>query len=424
LDRLILGSLLILPYLSYVGLAGLAVFLGISLKRWGKTIWALLYRQGWAVLTLGIGISVLMSQNRPESALQSLNFWPFFVFYAAMATAIGQFKAPLRVLHSWALGLLLATIPINLRAISEFYLKAPTSVARWADHPWFGWLYQQPDYGFRADSVFGHPNVLANYLVIVFGLGLGLCAHYLEHRWRSTLALWVYSATGLALVGIYCSGSRNGLLVAGLQILCFGWLMRRHRYLMLAGLGALLAVSLGAITWGIGGRSIAEALSTATLRVDVWQIAAKMIGQNPWVGNGLGAFRLQYEPYTIPIYDWVAHSHNLLLMLAAEMGLPITLGFLLIVGLIVGRGLKALIETPFARPQQAVLAAYLIGFSGAIAFTMFDLSFYDARVNVLGWLMLAAIQAIPGLAQQPAQTQPKSALLPVDQNIGPEPNPP
>ncbi|NJL48159.1 MAG: hypothetical protein HC929_12600, partial [Leptolyngbyaceae cyanobacterium SM2_5_2] len=157
LDHLILGSLLVLPYASYIGLAGLAVFLMAGLRRWGTTIWQLLYRQGWVLLTLGIGISVLTSQNRAESALQSLNFWPFFVFYGAVATAIGQFKAPLSVLHRWALGLLLATIPISLRAITEFYLKAPTSVARWVAHPWFGWLYLQPDYGFRADSVFGHP---------------------------------------------------------------------------------------------------------------------------------------------------------------------------------------------------------------------------------------------------------------------------
>ncbi|NJL48270.1 MAG: O-antigen ligase family protein [Leptolyngbyaceae cyanobacterium SM2_5_2] len=401
MERWLLGGWLILPYASYLAMVGLAIFLVDSLRRRSRKIFRLLWQGGWLWLTLGIAINLLISQAPGESALQSVNFWPFFLFFAALATVIPTFKQPLATLHTWALALLLATIPINLRAMVEFYLKSPASIERWMGNPWFNWLYLQEDFGHRADSVFGHPNVMANYVVMIFGLGLGLCAHYLEHQWRSSYAIWVYSATGLALASIYCSGSRNGLLVAGLQILCFGWLMRRHRYLAWAGLGALLAVSLGALVWGIGGRSIAEALATVTLRVDVWQIAAEMIGQHPWLGNGLGAFRLQYEPYTIPIYDWVAHSHNLILMLAAEMGLPITLGFLLIVGLIVGRGLKTLIKTPFPRPQQATLAAYMLGFGGAVAFTMFDLSFYDARVNVLGWLILAAIQAIPGLAEQP-----------------------
>ncbi|HIK45284.1 MAG TPA: O-antigen ligase family protein [Leptolyngbyaceae cyanobacterium M65_K2018_010] len=407
LNQLVLVSLLVLPYVSYLGLAGLAIFLVIGLPRWGRAGGQILYRQGWLWLTLGIGLSVLMAQYPREAALESLNFWPFFGFYALLALAIPRFEQPVAVLHDWALGLLLATLPITLRAIVEFYFKAPGNLERWQGHPWFNWLYLQPDYGFRADSVFGHPNVLANYLVIVFGLGLGLCAYYLQQQWHSAQSGWVYGATALILVGIFCSGSRNGLLVAGLQILCFGWLIRRHRYLVLAALGAIAAMLVGALAWGVGGRSLEAVFTTTTLRLEVWQLAAQMVGQNPWLGSGLGSFRLQYQPYSIPIYDQVNHSHNLLLMLAAELGLPVMVGFLVIVGLIVFRGLRTLQPASPLWPQRGIFAAYLMGFGGAVAFTMFDLSFYDARVNVLGWLTLAVIQAMPQLAQAPLPLTPK-----------------
>jgi O-antigen ligase len=261
--------------------------------------------------------------------------------------------------------------------------------------PWMNWLYLQPDYGHRADSVFGHPNVLANYLVVLLGLGLGLCAHYLDKPpKRSAQAIWIYAATGLILVAIFCSGSRNGLLAASLQILCFGWLMRRYRFVALAGLGSILAVALGVVTWGVGGRSFIDAFATITLRFDVWRLAADMIRNHPWLGSGLGTFKLQYEPYTIPIYETVEHAHNLWLMLATEMGLIFTVGFIAIVGLIVQRSLVSIITQNMPRREKYVLAGYLIGFAGILIFAMFDLSFYDSRVNVLGWLLLAVIQTV------------------------------
>lgn len=422
LQHLMLGGLLVLPYLSYLGMAMLAVFLGICLRHWGREIWQLLYRRGWVWLALALGVNVALSRFPTESALQSMNLWPFFIFHAAIAVALRHLPQPITTLHRWALGLLLATIPISLRAIVEFYLKAPSSVARWSGNPWFDWLYLQPNYGFRADSVFGHPNVLANYLVIIFGLGLGLCAYYFEKQRRQALSLVVYGATALALAGVFCSGSRNGLMVAGLQLLCFGWLMRRHRYLVLVGLGSLVALGLGAMVWGIGGRSILEAFATASFRFDVWGASMDMIKQRPWLGHGLGSFRLNYQPYTIPVYDWVAHSHNLVLMLITELGIPIAVGFLGVVGWTVAQGLQGLKQTPLPRPQQLVLIAYYLGFAGMVGFSMFDLTFYDARVNVLGWLTLAVLQATPALVQR--EPNPRLASPSAGQSKDPAPSQP
>jgi O-antigen ligase len=394
-EKLLLGCLLVLPYASYVALGGLLVFLGWSLKRHSLEILQLLYRQGWIWLFLAMVLNVLISQAPLESALQSMNFWPFFILYAAIATVLTHSQHPIQSIRTWAMGLVLASVPISLRAVVEYYFKAPANIERWMGSPWMNWLYLQPDYGHRADSVFGHPNVLANYLVVLLGLGLGLCAHYLDKPpKRSAQAIWIYAATGLILVAIFCSGSRNGLLAASLQILCFGWLMRRYRFVALAGLGSILAVALGVVTWGVGGRSFIDAFATITLRFDVWRLAADMIRNHPWLGSGLGTFKLQYEPYTIPIYETVEHAHNLWLMLATEMGLIFTVGFIAIVGLIVQRSLVSIITQNMPRREKYVLAGYLIGFAGILIFAMFDLSFYDSRVNVLGWLLLAVIQTV------------------------------
>jgi hypothetical protein len=405
--------LLILPYISYVGLIGMAGIMLWGWLRYGQLAWKLLVRQAWVVLALGMVVTAITAYSPTEAGLQLGNFLPFFLFFAAIATWIGQLQQPLVTLEGWSLGLVLSSIPISLRAGLEYYLRTPSVEARLFDSPYFVWLYSDINYGHRANSVFGHPNVLGAYLVIILGLALGLGLKVLQggtlipnSRWR----YWptaLYSAIALALLGIFCSGSRSAVAVAIAQILICGWLMRRHRIVVLLGLSGITAVSVAVLALGIGGRSVGEAFTTSALRVDVWELALNLVWQHPWLGTGLGGFRLNYQPYTIPIYDTVEHAHNLWLMLAAEIGIPLMLLFTGIVGWICYRGLRTLIGSgsPFPRSDQSVLAGYGLAFTGCILFALFDVTFYDSRINILSWLMLAVIQGVPSLAVRAAQAE-------------------
>ena len=388
-----------LPYASYVALIGMVGVLIWALVKHPRPIGRLLVRQGWLWLTLGFVLNVLISYSPAESALQTLNFIPFFGLYGAISVLIPRFKNPFISLHIWSLGLVLATIPISLRAMVEFYLKAPVNLARWADVPWLQWLYSQPDFGHRADSVFGHPNVLANYLVIILGLGLGLGLYYLRRQSQTTLACGVYGAVLLMVGGIFCSGSRNGLLVVGLQLILFVLLLRPNRKLIFPGVALLGGMAASILVWGVGGRSLPEAVATASLRLQVWQLALEMIPQHPWLGTGLGTFKQLYDPTQFPVEgDFLPHAHNLWLTLATEAGIPLGIAFTAVVGWVIGRGVFNLFEGPFSLAQRALLGGYIIAFAGTTGFAFFDVAFYDARINVLGWLLLGSIQAIPSLA--------------------------
>ncbi|PSR13765.1 hypothetical protein C8255_24950 [filamentous cyanobacterium CCP3] len=399
LERLVLASLVALPYIVYGAIAALGSFLIVSLRRWHRPIWRLLYTQGWVWLALGLSISVALSEAPGESALQALNFIPFFVFYAAVAIALPTFRHPLKTLHRWGITLLVATIPINLAAVVEVYLRSPGGLSRWGSSPWLQWLYLKTSYGSRASTVFGHPNAFANYMVIVFGLGLGLCAYYFSRRELRAKSLWICGATALVLVGIFCSGSRNGLLIAGLQLLLFGGLLRPYRYILWVGLGAIALMLVSALIWGVGGRTLPEAFATASLRFSVWGLALEMVPHHPWFGSGLGTFKLLYNPADFPVADdFLPHAHNLWLMLAVEAGLPVALGFTGLVGWIVGRSTYVVTCTPLPTDTLALLSGYLAGFGGTTAFAIFDLAFYDGRINILGWLLLGSLQAVTYLA--------------------------
>lgn len=416
-ETLFLISLVILPYASYLGLVGLGVMLMGWFVAYPQDLWHRLSRQGWLWLALGIGVSVAMAENPTMAALQAMNFWPFFPFFAGLSIYITRLPQPLHSLKRWAFWLLVGSIPINLRAILEY---GSTGVVLLRNGGGSSVILSH-----RVDSVFGNPNVLAAYLVIIFGLGLGLClqtlpppptqpmpspsslagssnfANLLPLPLPISRAAWIYSATALIPVGILCSGSRNGLLALTLQLFIAILLMRRHRGFLWVGLGAITAILGGVLHWGIGGRSIAEAFSSSSLRVDIWAIALPYIQQNPWFGIGFGGFEMNYVPNTIPYHSSLAHVHNLWLHLAAEAGLPVMLLFTGIVGSICYRAVRHYCLATWDQGHRSLLVAYGLGFLACGVGALFDITLFDARVNVLGWMMLAALQAIPDLGESP-----------------------
>ncbi|MDJ0705191.1 MAG: O-antigen ligase family protein [Leptolyngbyaceae cyanobacterium MO_188.B28] len=400
-------------YLSLVGLVGA---IGLELRHRGKEVFSLLHRRGFIVLSIGLIISSSLAYERSEAFLQLTNFLPFFLFFAIAVTLLQSFENPRQELEKLAWCLVVATLPINLAAPIEYWLKTPSLVSQFASQPWLAWLYDEQYYGHRAQSVFDHPNVMASYLVLIFGLGLGLIlkASYptepnetLQRRvgWITNLRrkTWLlYSATFLNLVGIFCSGSRNGIIIALSQLLIFGCFAHKHQFVKLAGLGGAGAIAISTFFMGIGGRQLSLSLVTDDPRFGVWNIAYDLIQQRPLLGWGLGNYKLLYQPQSVPGYDYIPHAHNFWLMLAVETGAPIMIAFVVIIGFICYQGVRTFQLSSQPITHRAILLSYLLAFWGCVVFALFDTPFYDARVNILDWFALAGIYVL----SQPERDKP------------------
>ena len=405
---LFVTSLVFLPYFLYLSLAGLVATIGIELKCHRQQIFSLLYKWGFMLLGAGLLISSSFAYNRSEAFVQLANFLPFFLFFAIAVILIQSFEQPLEALEKLAWYLVLAAIPINLAAPIEYWLKAPSLVSQFSSWPWLAWLYQEEYYGHRAQSVFDHPNFLASYLVLIFGLGLGLVlrasyqpeplnvrrhkANFPANLRHNTSLL--YAATFLNLVGIFCSGSRNGIIIALSQLIIFGCFVRQNRFIRLTGLGSMIAISTSVFFMGVGGRKLSLSLMTEDPRIGVWAIAYDLTQQRPLLGWGLGNYKLLYQPQSVQGYDYIPHAHNFWLMLAVETGIPMMIAFAIIIGLFCYRGVRALLLTSITASHRAILLTYLLAFWGCTAFALFDAPFYDARINILDWFALAGIYVL------------------------------
>jgi O-antigen ligase len=406
-----LASLIALPYVSY---AGLLVMLGLLIKAMsqrGKQVWQLCAQRGFGWLSLGLLLSSSFALNRGESFVQLPNFLPFFLFFGVLATVPGVVQQPFLKLALLARWLLLTSIPMSVWAIVEFGLKFE-AVAPWVKaQPLPSWLLDwiyEPEFGHRAHSMFGHPNNLSGYLVIILGLGLGLLLQGLSAEKLAGSQAQTRIATGalgLCAIAIFCTGSRNGVLIALVLVAIALYTARHHRWVMLAGLASSSAIIAAVVGLGIGGRSLSLALITQDPRLSIWQLALEMIQQRPILGWGFAGLRLRYEPGSIPGYDVVFHAHNIWLFLASEAGIPVMLGFCAVIGTIYYRGVRTFIDLGTDSGQsdhklgddaacqgnRAILLGYLLAFGGCLLFGLFDVIIFDARNNILSWGLLAAI---------------------------------
>jgi O-Antigen ligase len=394
-------SFVTLPYLFYVSFVGLFAVMVIDRVRHGRGALDPLTRNSLAIIGGLLILGCCFAENRGEAFLQLANFLPFFLFFSVLPYVL---KGAER-LGQLALDLVIAAIPMNLLALGEYVLKSPWMPRVVRRTGWVRSIRNAPHKG-RAMVMFTHPNSLANYLVLILGLGLGLILMDVQRGSKPrnrTRQVLLYVGTFLTLVGIFCSGSRNGLVVAVLQIVLFCCCIQANRRILVTGLLSVLGLVAGASWLGVGGRSIDIMNWADDPRPRVWSIAWDLIRERPLLGWGLGNYKFEFVPRLLNEYPSclvertykvipsncadVAHPHNFWLLLSSEAGIAVMLAFSLWVGVICFRGGRSLV----LGRGRSILLAYLLAFLGCVAFSTLDVTFYDVRLNAMNWVILAGI---------------------------------
>ncbi len=122
------------------------------------------------------------------------------------------------------------------------------------------------------------------------------------------------------------------------------------RVLLYAGGGAIAVmvfVVTNAYLWSRSDQTFTEinayattdyaALTSATTRIELWRLAEKMFITHPFIGVGNHRFRTALIDYrahrqTVSALESYSHPHNDFLKLAAELGLPGAISFVLLLG--------------------------------------------------------------------------------------------
>lgn len=396
-------GLLSYPYSMFLGLLGL-LGLGVWQNfRSPKAVVLQLFNSGFLAVAVLMVISCSQAVFPGEAYLQLTHFFPFFWLWACLTVYLQQTRDPWCQIYRWAVVLVLASVPLNLVGIVEYVLKFTPTAHLLPYFPLVDWLYLGDLHVPRAYSLFDYPNTLASYLVLILGLNLGLLfleGHQLPWGKRSGLGRGLIGLNILlTLACLFCSGSRNGLLAAIALILVSLFGIRTQRWVRSLGLAGIALLIVTSLSFGVAGRSLSWAWVTDDPRVKAWGLAMQMIREQPILGQGLGNYKLLYNG-EIPQYTYIAHAHNFWLTMGSEAGLPITVLFTIAIGLICYRGYRAWRSLQQTASHQAVLAGYLLAFLGITLFSLLDITYFEARVNIVTWLSLSVIAASPGLSQR------------------------
>jgi len=399
------ASVLFLPLFPALGALGLVIVLFLVWRDRYSEILQSQIHQALGVLSSLLILSSVFAEYPKEAGLGLANFLPYFALFAALRCLITK-PVQLRQL-AWVL--VLPSLPIAILGLGQLYLawNSPSLLAKI-----LGWqLVPMGVPPGRMSSVFIYANFLAIYLAIAFTLTIGLwCLTWRQKPARlKTPTLVLLGSILLAdLSGLILTSSRNawGLAIFSFMAyaLYFGW-----RSLVWAVTGCATAILWASFAPNLGGTQLRYVVPAfiwqrlsdrlydrplETLRITQWQFCWDLIQQRPLLGWGLRNFT--------PLYDakyslWLGHPHNLFLMLGAETGVISLVLLLAIVATIMFSGAKLL--TSWSNDEsRLILFSYLVAFTSCIIFNLTDVTIFDLRINIITWILFAAIAGVANAA--------------------------
>ena len=313
-------------------------------------------------------------------------FWGFWAFRPFLLTASRRQRA--------ARLLLAGTVPVLITGFGQMQLG-------WTG-PWqlFGgaiiWFLApggQPEG--RLSGLFDYANIAGAWLAVVWSFALAAVLARRDPPWYRALAFLLSVAIVVAVV---LTRSRNAMASLPLAV---PWVLGPAQWWWLLPLFLLFSAPLLlAVLPGVPPaiQQWAEALLPSSLRQRLlegqstdsltrlaqWRFGLQLISQSPWFGWGAAAFSVLY-----PIHaqrKWHGHSHNLPIELGVSHGWPVVV---LVVGMVLlllvmalQRGM--LRSGPMDRAWWAA-SLVLVGMHAT------DLPFFDSRLNLLGWILLAGL---------------------------------
>ena len=249
----------------------------------------------------------------------------------------------------------------------------------------------------RLSGLFDYANVAGAWLGVIWPLMIAAVLR--PDGWRRRGAALVLAlAAGMAVLLTQSRNAVGGLVLAlPLVIGPSSWLLLLPVLLLVSS--PLLLALLPGVPAGLKSGAMAllpDSILERLLergdmpwkltRLGQWIYAIQLVAARPWLGWGSAAFSVMY-----PIHAslrWHGHSHNLPLELAISHGVPVAL---LIVGTVLALMMLAL-RRGILRQAPLERAWWT---SALVLLTMHftDLPFFDARLNLLGWILLAGVCA-------------------------------
>lgn len=277
--------------------------------------------------------------------------------------------------------------------------------------------YTQKVFGFpRIQSTALEPLYFANYLLIPISLGIALTLRRGKKEKLPLKPLYIAAIVGLAVINLILTLSRGGFLGLFVVLLAsclflFKYLLSVKKIILLLVIAAVTATSaFGFLKITGEDKNVDVFIEQATSysegvgveeRFSSYDDAIRLIKQHPILGVGIGNFgpQVHKNPYHAPEAGWPI-VNNEFLELWVEIGILGLASFLLLIGIVVIRTIKAL-RTEGDYVTKTILIGLFIAFLGILAQYQTFSILYILHI----WFLLGLLVAAQNLVLHPPKKQ-------------------
>lgn len=340
-----------------------AINKNFKLKYFKTNAWVL-------VFALVIGICAVTSISLEESRNIALLMIAFVLSYFVVINTIENEKQFKFILYIFSIAAVItAFYGLYQYMFGDLYSQA------WLDKEMF------EDIKMRVYSTFENPNVYGEYLILAIPIIAGFLwtekGIFKKLFWLGSLGV-----TMLALALTFSRGCWLGIILAiGLLAI-----MIDRRFILL-GIVVLLFLPF-VLPESIVNRFLSIGNmgdSSTSYRVYIWMGTLAMLADYWFSGIGLGitSFNTIY-----PIYSYnnisAPHSHNLYLQLVVEFGI---VGLIVFLGMLYNFYKETIIS--ICKKKNILTSSLIAGVSGFMLQSMFDHTWYNYRVVLIFWIIIA-----------------------------------
>ncbi len=322
--------------------------------------------------------------------MKSLSIWLIYFAFMAMYFVVINTVTSKKILNNMLIIFVISGLLVCLYGIAQYVFGWDTNQA-WMDEEMF------EDIKMRIYSTLNNPNVLGEYILLVLPVSIGLMWTKKE-AYSKVLYAGISAIMLVALILTFSRGCWIGLIIAAAVFITFA-----------AGkLWGLLLVALPALPMVLPESIINRFLSigdmkdsSTSYRVYIWMGCLAMI-KDFWlsgIGMGQEAFTQVYPFYS---YNGIVapHSHNLFLQILVESGISGIVVFLVIIALFLRRIMTGYQYGGKGDTLSTLMTAITAGICGFLVQGMFDNCFYNYRVMLVFWCVIALGRACVYVAKQ------------------------
>lgn len=275
--------------------------------------------------------------------------------------------------------LVLVAVTVSMLAINQF-INGVEMGSGWVDPT------QNPDLTTRVFATFENPNLLAEYLILIFPVAIALVFYS-----RGFIKRLLFGASALIiLIALGLTYSRGGYVALGVGLVIFLFLVNRKALLALIPVGMagilLLPNSIIQRVMTIGNlqdTSIIYRINTIVKSID--------IVKDFWY-SGIGVGYIPFQQIT-PLYIKTMapyHTHNLYLQIAVEMGVVGIIVFLLLIFTLIKMSIKVVFNSE-SRFVRVFTAAYVASLASILTHGVAEHIFFNPKIIISFWLIVGIL---------------------------------